>query len=134
MLQTINVIDREALAQKEIDNEFYINNLYHLPIPVIVGLIAALAVIVSGVTTAFLKNKSDIEIDIGKALREKRIEVYSKLFSYMETFAVFKSLNTKLKNDELVQYIWRDSMGEQQQQAEMVVGGNTNVFLGNRRP
>ena len=102
MLQTINVIDREALAQKEIDNEFYINNLYHLPIPVIVGLIAALAVIVSGVTTAFLKNKSDIEIDIGKALREKRIEVYSKLFSYMETFAVFKSLNTKLKNDELV--------------------------------
>jgi hypothetical protein len=103
ILQTTNVIDREVLAQKEIDNEFYINTLSHLPIPVIVGLIAALAVIVSGITTAFLKNKSDIEIDIRKTLRQKRIEIYSKLFSYMETFSVFNSLSPKLKKyDELL--------------------------------
>jgi|KBSMisStaDraftv2_1062788.scaffolds.fasta_scaffold938598_2 hypothetical protein len=109
ILQTTSVIDREALAQNQIQNENDINNLSHLPIPIILALFGILSGIVSGITTALLKHKNDIEIDIAKALRQKRIEIYSILFSYMETIAVFYSSRPTLKKyEELL--VFQDSI------------------------
>ena len=45
--------------------------------------------VLSTVFSVLSKNRSDLELEIGKALRQKRIEVYSELFGYMHKIAIF---------------------------------------------
>ena len=67
---------------------------------VLVGIVGASSAILGGIITSYLTNKGNMKIQIRNDLRNKRIDVYSQLFSLMHKLAILSNSNN-LTRDEL---------------------------------
>jgi hypothetical protein len=95
-------LDKEALAQQTTmngHNETVLNdtsNIFNSTL--IIPTIATFGLIFTAIIGAILKHKSDLQIEIGKTLRQNRIKVYSKLFTYMHILAIIPNQGPGLQD------------------------------------
>ncbi len=89
------MLDHVALAQQTTSNgekESFSNDISNFLksgiVQFITSVSALIAAVITGIIATLLKHKSDQQIQIGGTLRQKRIDVYSKLFDYMYILAI----------------------------------------------